>query len=162
MTTEHAGGDLVLERVGPEYPAGTAVAGEMPDILRPPVVATALHSSAGGELGEVFGSKVPPCEEQAVRVVISTEAQLFAREHGGVLYVHTYAPRTCAECALLEVGTVPPSDLTGYERVAVAEDVSVMFRPRQAASPPGELSIELRGRRRPGLRAYWDGCIYAP
>ena len=95
-----------------------------------------------------------------MRVGITSEARSFALERGAVLYVRTRGSRHCNRgLTLLEVSTAGPDGLGSYERFE-ADGVTVMF-PSCIGAAPLELSIELRGRSRRKLTAYWDGCAHA-
>ena len=53
----------------------------------------------------------------------------------------------------------PPPGLSGFSPVP-ADGVQVWFR-GVGGQRPDVLEIGLRGRRRPKVAAYWDGCLMA-
>jgi len=92
---------------------------------------------------------------------MSGEAASFVRNRGGELWVWAAHPRMCCSGApaWMHAATEPPAGLSGFSQIAAA-GVQVCFRgigDRQ----PDVLEIALRGRRRPRVEAYWDGCLMA-
>ncbi len=59
----------------------------------------------------------------------------------------------------MQAATTQPAGLSGFIGVSVA-GVEVWFR-AAAGRIPGVLEIGLRGRRRPRVEAYGDGCRFA-
>ena len=98
---------------------------------------------------------------EAVQVELSAEAASFVQARGGRLWVWAAYPRMCCAGtpAYMHAATQPPAGLTGFTRLPVAE-LEVWFRV-PAGAPPDVLEIGLRGRRRPRVEAYWDGCLFA-
>lgn len=96
-----------------------------------------------------------------MRVDVSVEAAEFVRGRGGRLWVWAARPRRCCQGtpAYLHAATEPPPDLSGFHPVP-AEGLEVCFR-AAAGRSPDVLEIALRGRRRPRVEAYWDGCLIA-
>ena len=94
-------------------------------------------------------------------VEISGEAGDFVRERGGALWVWAAHPRMCCTSgtAWMRVATAPPPGLSGF-RLVTADGVRVWFR-GVGGLAPDVLEIGLRGRRRPRVEAYWDGCLMA-
>jgi hypothetical protein len=96
---------------------------------------------------------------QQVRLVASDDVRSFVAAHGGAVYVKARSQRCCTgSLTVLDVTTERPSDLAGYERVEdpVIDVYLRVVQPRR----PDELFIELKGRKRPKLAAFWDGCAY--
>ena len=93
-------------------------------------------------------------------VVISGPAKEYVAARGGQVFVRSHHYRCCSagSTTMLDATTVAPDDLRGYETFA-CDGVSVSYA-GDASGAPRELSIELRGRRRPRLEAYWDGCAF--
>jgi hypothetical protein len=113
-----------------------------------------------------FGSRFRPGaggagSEDAVRVDVSTEAEEFVRGHGGQVWVWAAHPRVCClgSPAYMYAATEPPADLSGFSPAHVA-GLDVWYR-IPGGRRPDVLEIGLRGKRRPRVEAYWDGCIYA-
>jgi hypothetical protein len=59
---------------------------------------------------------------------------------------------------LVKASTRPPRDAGTFDRFE-AEGVEVYLRPASGRLP-AELSVEVRGGRRPRAEAFWDGCAY--
>lgn len=124
-----------------------------------------------------------------MRVVATPEAREFIAARGGVAYVRSLRQKCCGGAlTVLSATTTAPADAVHYEPVgdpelgvrywretparamALAAGLEAgAFEPDGALQPgasrrsgdePRELLIELRGRRRPRLVAYWDGCAF--
>jgi len=95
-----------------------------------------------------------------VRVEVSSEAAEFVRGHGGRLWVWASHPRLCCQGtpAYMHAATEAPTGLSGFIPVRSA-DLDLRFR-APAGTLPAFLEIGLRGRRRPRVEAYWEGCIF--
>jgi hypothetical protein len=83
-----------------------------------------------------------------MRVEASPEAVGFVAGHGGRLWVWSAHPRMCC------------SGTPAYMHAATEEPPDLWFRAR-GDIVPDVLEIGLRGRRRPRIEAYWDGCLFA-
>jgi hypothetical protein len=59
----------------------------------------------------------------------------------------------------MHASTEPPPGLAGFS-VVPHDSIEIWFR-APAGRVPEVLEISLRGRRRPHVEAYWDGCVYA-
>jgi hypothetical protein len=59
----------------------------------------------------------------------------------------------------MHAATEPPPGMSGFIPVPV-EGLELWFRPPVGIGPD-VLEIGLRGRRRPRVEAYWDGCLFA-
>ncbi len=98
-----------------------------------------------------------------MRVEVSAEAGEFVRGHGGQLWVWAAHPRMCCAGtpAYMHAATEPPTGLTGFGAVSSSPaGLRIWFR------APGErlpdiLEVGMRGKRRPRIEAYWDGCLFA-
>jgi len=91
-----------------------------------------------------------------MQVRASPEARELVREGGGRLFVWTRKGRCCGAVTLLQASTEAPE--REFRRVAAAEiEVYLAAGIRRL---PDELLVEVRGRRRKHLEAYWDGCAY--
>ena len=91
-------------------------------------------------------------------VVVSDSARAFARARGGELYVHVRRAACCSGAmTTLEVATAPPHRASPAETLTVGDLAVHLYG---APGRPAEMSIDLRGRVRPHLVAYWDGCAY--
>jgi hypothetical protein len=96
-----------------------------------------------------------------MRVEVSPEAAAMVRERGGRLWVWAARPPVCCwgTPAYMHAATEQPPALSGFSLVSQA-DVDIWFR-APAGRVPDVLEIGLRGRRRPRVEAYWDGCLMA-
>ena len=99
-----------------------------------------------------------------MRVEVSPEAALLLRELGGRLWVWAARPRMCCwgTPAYMQAATERPQGLSGFRLVLQTgqDGVEVWFR-APAGRGPDVLEVGLRGRRRPRVEAYWDGCRIA-
>jgi hypothetical protein len=91
-----------------------------------------------------------------MRVVASTEARELVRERGGRLFVWAKTSRCCGPITYLRASTEAPE--REFRRVE-ADGIDVYFS-AGIRELPDELHVELRGRLRRRLEAYWDGCAY--
>jgi len=98
-----------------------------------------------------------------MRVDVSAEAGEFVRSHGGRLWVWAARPMMCCwgTPAYMYAATEPPAGMTGFDLVPTATaGLQIWFR-APAGRYPDVLEIAMRGRRRPRVEAYWDGCVVA-
>ena len=92
-----------------------------------------------------------------MRVVASPEAVHRVQEQGGQLFVWAKSTRCCSGMTTkLETSTEQPD----REFRRAGGDGFEVFLDARLAREPDELHVELHGRRRPRLAAYWDGCAY--
>jgi hypothetical protein len=111
---------------------------------------------------QALGSGLPrPSTEDAVQVEVSPEAEQFVRGHGGQLWVWVARPWACCwgTPAFMYAATAPPPGMSGFSPVHAA-GLDVWFR-IPSGRTPDVLEIGMRGKRRPRVEAYWDGCTYA-
>ncbi|MGI9007810.1 MAG: hypothetical protein ACR2FU_16695 [Streptosporangiaceae bacterium] len=96
-----------------------------------------------------------------MRVDVSPEAAVLVRQRGGRLWVWAARPRVCCwgTPAYMHAATERPSGLSEFSLVP-CEGVEIWFR-APAGRVPDVLEVGLRGRRRPRVEAYWDGCLIA-
>ncbi len=92
-------------------------------------------------------------------VVVSRETEVFIGEGGGLLFVwpsRSYGP----QCTLttLHASLDPPPRALEFRRIILPE--FLLFVHPDMRSLPKELWVEVRGRKRPHVRAYWDGLAY--
>jgi hypothetical protein len=98
-----------------------------------------------------------------MRVEASAEAVEFLRGRGGRLWVWAARPPVCCwgTPAYMHAATERPQGLTGFDAVSSApEGLEIWFRAKSGRLPD-VLEIAIRGRRRPRVEAYWDGCLIA-
>ena len=92
-----------------------------------------------------------------MRVVASEAAVRRVQSEGGKLFVWAKTVRCCSgRSTHLEAATHAPE---GEFRLVGGDGFEVLLDSR-IARPPEELHVELHGRLRPRLAAYWDGCAY--
>jgi hypothetical protein len=94
-----------------------------------------------------------------MRVEVSPEAAGLIRQRGGRLWVWAARPAMCCggTPAYMHAATEQPSSLSGFTLVS-RQEVAIWFR-APAGRLPELLEIGVRGRRRPRVEAYWDGCL---
>ena len=96
-----------------------------------------------------------------MRVSATPEATSFIVQRGGRLFVWATDHRCCrgGRFTVLDADTVPPAKpRPSFARVeAVGFTVFLWPGPR---SIPEELVVEMRGRRRRRVEAFWNGCVY--
>jgi hypothetical protein len=97
----------------------------------------------------------------AVRVEMSPEAEEFVRGQGGQVWVWAARPQRCCwgTPAYMYAATKPPSDPYDFQPIHL-DGMEVWYR-IPGGRRPDVLEIGMRGKRRPRVEAYWDGCIYA-
>jgi hypothetical protein len=99
---------------------------------------------------------------EGVQVKVSSEAAGFVHGRGGELWVWAAHARMCCSGspAWMHATTEPPAGLSGFSEVAADGGVRVWFR-GVGGLMPDVLEVGVRGRRRPRVEAYWDGCLMA-
>jgi hypothetical protein len=97
-----------------------------------------------------------------VRVQISAAAAEFARRNGGQIWVWADRKSCCGAPAWMRAATAQPEGRTGFVMLDAAgtEGLDVYFR-TVAGQRPEVLEIDLTGKRRAQIAAYWDGCLMA-
>jgi len=93
-----------------------------------------------------------------MEVIAEPTVAAFAQEQGGRLYVWTRRLRCCGKVTFLEAASDPPPDR--HFRPIEVEGFELWFS-APGFEPPDELHLEVRGRRKPRVEAYWNGCVYA-
>jgi hypothetical protein len=125
--------------------------------------APSCYPSGMAELPGSFGlgAEETPVRDHRVRVRSTPDATAFASARGGVVYVRPNRAKCChGAITTLQVSIEPPADAAAYEPLDSGE-LDVRYRgPLGPGRSPDEILIELRGRRRPHLVAFWDGCAY--
>ncbi len=93
---------------------------------------------------------------------VSPAAAGLVRQLGGRLWVWVARPRVCCwgTPAYMHAATERPLGLSGFSLVS-QDGVEIWFR-APAGRVPDVLEIGVRGRRRPQVEAYWDGCRIVP
>jgi hypothetical protein len=90
---------------------------------------------------------------------MTDETRAFIAERGGLVFVRASQRNCCGGAlVLLDTTTDVPADATAFTLYPAANvDVYYLGNPQGV---PDELLIEVRGRRRPHLAAYKNGCAY--
>ena len=103
-----------------------------------------------------------PTYRGKVLVKVSPDAAGFVNVRGGELWVWAAHARMCCSGspAWMHAATEPPAGLSGFSEVAADGGVRIWFR-GVGDLLPDVLEVGLRGRRRPRVEAYWDGCLMA-
>jgi hypothetical protein len=93
-----------------------------------------------------------------MRILATPEARSFIRERGGLLFVR---PRRHGLIRgglwTLSASTDIPEGALDYQRFE-SKDLLVFLPP--GLRPPFELIVEVRGRVRRRLEAFWNGCAF--
>ncbi|MDA8117668.1 MAG: hypothetical protein M0000_09905 [Actinomycetota bacterium] len=88
---------------------------------------------------------------------ISAEARRLIAEGGGRLFVYPGAA-CCGGTRYIRTSTRPPEDAdNGY--AIEAEGVGIWVKPANGELPEF-LEVEVRGKRRQKVEAYWNGCSF--
>ena len=105
-----------------------------------------------------------PSYRQIVRVDVSAAAADYIASHGGQVWVWAaYAQMCCAGSpAWMHAAMAPPDGVTGFRQLPAdaAPGLRIYFRPL-GGQQPDVLELGIKGRRRPKVAAYWDGCLMA-
>lgn len=99
-----------------------------------------------------------------VEILASERALTFVRERGGQVWIWLDVRRCCS-------GAVSYLGASCSEPTQRKGGLDLRFRPMRVADitihtslgrrrPPEELHIDVRGRFRPRIEAYWNGCIF--
>lgn len=91
-----------------------------------------------------------------MRVTTSAEAKGLVRERGGRLYVWAKTSRCCRN----SVTFLETSSEQGERRFRRVEADGIELYLEASMGEPEELVVEVTGRRRKHVRAYWNGCAY--
>ena len=92
-----------------------------------------------------------------MNISASPEATEFVRAHGGRLFVWA-GTACCGGTRFVESSTDSPIHEEGFIRV---DGPSFAVYVREAGGRlPEELEVRVRGRRRPRVEAFWNGCAF--
>jgi hypothetical protein len=97
-------------------------------------------------------------------VLTSERALEFVRDRGGHVWIWLDVRRCCSgTVSYLGAACAEPADRRGGVprsfRPIVVSDVT-MHVSLGVRRPPEELHVDVRGRFRPRIEAYWNGCIF--
>ena len=98
-------------------------------------------------------------DASGMKVLATPEARSHIRERGGLLFVWVTRSRGMIRGAikLLRTSTEPPEDAFEWQRVETKG--FILFLP-PGLRRPRELHLEVRGRFRRRVEAFWDGCVF--
>jgi len=91
-----------------------------------------------------------------VEVTASSAAIEFVREGGGKLFVWSKSSRCCRGGVTFLEASTEPDDRHAFRRVPTDGIELYVDLPRL----PEELEIDVSGRFRRKVRAYWEGCVW--
>jgi hypothetical protein len=92
-------------------------------------------------------------------IIISSDAREFVASHGGTIYLQVRQSRCCwGAITFLDASTTARNDAGNY--VVLDTDQLKVRLLDLGVGLPDEVSVELRGKIRPRLTAYWNGCAY--
>jgi hypothetical protein len=100
----------------------------------------------------------PTVDEQWMRIKATPEARSWIHDQGGLLFV-TLSRVVSARGAMrrLLVTTDPPPDALDFQRF---ESRGFLLFLQPGVRPPRELHVEVVGRVRRRLAAFWNGCAF--
>jgi hypothetical protein len=100
-----------------------------------------------------------PPRIQNTEIELSDRAREFVAARGGTLFLRVRHNRCCSGgLTFLDATTSADRDRDRYEQLGVADlDVRLFHL---GSVLPSTVSVEVRGKLRPRLVAYWDGCAY--
>ncbi len=92
-----------------------------------------------------------------MKVSVSAEAAQHIRSHGGEIFVWA-GGHCCGGTRFVEASTRAPRDARSF---VLASDQGVTVHVRAAGGRlPEKIEVVLRGRRRPRVEAFWNGCAF--
>jgi hypothetical protein len=93
-----------------------------------------------------------------MRIKASAEARSWIREQGGLLFVRLSRVLSARGAMRnLLVSTEPPPDAFEYQRFETKGFVLFL---QPGVIPPNEMHVEVVGRIKRRLAAFWNGCAY--
>ena len=95
-----------------------------------------------------------------MNVAVGAGVRELVAERGGRLFVWADRPRCCGGGATyLSTGNERPTNPHRF-RSTVLDGFELAFDGGRLGAP-SELQLEVRGRRRKRVEAYWNGCVFA-
>jgi hypothetical protein len=92
-------------------------------------------------------------------IEVSDQAREFVASRGGTLFLRVRHNRCCSGgLTFLDATTNEDQGVDRYE-VQPHEDLDIRLF-HLGSVLPAKVSVEMRGKLRPHLVAYWDGCAY--
>ena len=93
-----------------------------------------------------------------MEIEVSDEAREFVSARGGTLYLRVRRNRCCSGGLTFLDASTSDRHRDDFEKLSDATLDVRLARPGSIL--PEKVSVELRGKVRPHLVAYWDGCAY--
>jgi hypothetical protein len=94
-----------------------------------------------------------------MRVIADPDVAGFVGTTGGRLYVWADHRRCCSgKMTFLHTAMVPPAGIRFQRHEAAGFD---LWFDAGTLKLPDELHLEVKGRRKKRVAAYWDGCVFA-
>ena len=105
--------------------------------------------TAGSSLRRIEGTEIE----------LSDQARDYVARRGGTLFLRVRHNRCCSGgMTFLDASTSAHRDVDHYENLSASNlDVRLYHL---GSVLPEKVSVEMRGKVRPHLVAYWDGCAY--
>jgi hypothetical protein len=95
-----------------------------------------------------------------MNVLVGSGVSELVGKRGGRLFVWLERPRCCGGGATyLSTGDERPAEPHRFRAVPL-EGFELAFDGGRLGDPD-ELHLEVRGRRRPRVEAFWNGCVFA-
>jgi hypothetical protein len=92
-------------------------------------------------------------------IEVSEQAREFVAQRGGTLFLRVRHNRCCSGgLTFLDASTSAHRDGDHYEIISRTSPEVRLFRAGSVL--PEKVSVEMRGKLRPHLVAYWDGCAF--
>lgn len=105
------------------------------------------------------GDGESPIQGGDIRVAVSAETLAHIRSAGGMVFVWPHSTRSCRLClTLIRASCDPPPRALEFRRLDAG--AFLLFLHPAIRRLPGELEIEVRGRRHRRIAVYWDGLAY--
>ena len=103
-----------------------------------------------------------PRRIRSTKIELSDQAREFVAARGGTLYLRVRHNRCCSGgLTFLDAATNADRDGDRYEKLSVENHDHLDVRLFHLGSVlPSTVSVDVRGKMRPHLVAYWDGCAY--
>jgi len=93
-----------------------------------------------------------------MNVAATPEAEALIRERGGRLFVWTDLRRCCGGATYMRSSFDPRAGKT-FRRVDGSGNFD-LYVDLGRLRPPQELQLDVRGRGRKRVEAYWNGCVF--
>jgi hypothetical protein len=95
-----------------------------------------------------------------MKVLVGPGVRDVVRQRGGTLFVWLERPRCCgAGITYLATADARPAEAHRF-RLSEEEGFQLAFDGGRLGDPD-ELQLEVRGRSRKRVEAYWNGCVFA-